>query len=184
MPATGPFSLPQLVGYAAFFIGVISFLQRDDRRLRAMIALQALSYAVHFFLLGSVIAAFASLVTCTRALVSLYTRSPFVAVGILAVNLTFGVLTVHTAAGWLPVVASSAGTVAFFWFSGLMLRFILLGSTLCWLINNLLLGSIGGTLLELFIGVANGITCYRLWRTAPGRPSLRPPRPSHAPGSA
>ena len=184
MPATGPFSLPQLVGYAAFLIGVVSFLQRDDRRLRAMIALQAFSYAVHFFLLGSAIAAFASIVTCTRALVSLYTRSPLVALVILGVNLTFGLLTVHTAAGWLPVIASSAGTIAFFWFSGLMLRFILLGSTLCWLINNLLLGSIGGTLLELFIGVANGITCYRLWRAAPVRPSLRPPRPSHAPESA
>ena len=171
------------MGYAAFLIGVISFLQRDDRRLRAMIALQALSYAVHFFLLGSAIAAFASLVTCARALVSLYTRSPFVAVVILAVNLTFGVLSVHGAAGWLPVIASSAGTIAFFWFSGLKLRFILLGSTLCWLVNNLLVGSIGGTLLELFIGIANGITCYRLWR-AHARASLGPPPPSHAPESA
>lgn len=180
MPATGPLSLPQLAGYAAFVIGVISFLQRDDRRLRALIACQAFSYAVHFFLLGSAIAAFASLVTCTRALVSLYTRSSLVAVGILTVNLTLGIFTAQGAASWLPVIASSAGTIAFFWFSGLMLRFILLGSTLCWLANNLLLGSIGGTLLELFIGVANGITCYRLWRAAHVRPSLRPPGPSHA----
>jgi hypothetical protein len=164
MPATGPLSLAQLVGYAAFVVGVVSFLQRDDRRLRAMIGLQAFSYSVHFFLLGSVIAAFASLVTCSRALLSLYTRSRWVALGILVVNVTFGVLTVRTAAGWLPVLASSAGTVAFFWFSGLALRFILLGSTACWLVNNVLVGSIGGTLLELFIGVANGITCYRLWR--------------------
>ena len=67
MPATGPFSVAQLVGYAAFLLGVISFLQRDDRRLRAMIGAQAFSYAVHFFLLGSMVASLASLVTCTRA---------------------------------------------------------------------------------------------------------------------
>jgi hypothetical protein len=185
MPATGPLSPAQLVGYAAFLIGVVSFLQRDDRRLRAMIGLQAFSYAVHFFLLGSAIAAFASLVTCARALLSLYTRSRWVALGILVVNLTFGALTVRTLAGLLPVLASSAGTVAFFWFSGLTLRLVLLASTACWLANNVLVGSIGGTLLELFIGVANGITCYRLWRASRSqRRSLRTSRTSHAPESA
>jgi hypothetical protein len=167
MPATGPFSLAQLVGYAAFLLGVLSFLQRDDRRLRAMIGAQAFSYAVHFFLLGSTVASLASLVTSTRAFLSLVTRSKRVAVAILCVNLVLGLVTVRSAAGWLPVLATSAGTVAFFWFSGLPMRLILLGSTACWLTNNLVVGSIGGTMLELFVGAANVSTCYRLWRTRP-----------------
>ena len=88
------------------------------------------------------------------------------AVVILAVNLVMGLLTVPSAIGWLPVLATSAGTIAFFWFEGLPMRFILLGSTACWLTNDLVVGSIGGTLLELFIGAANTSTCYRMWRAA------------------
>jgi hypothetical protein len=180
MAETGPFSLAQLVGYAAFVLGVLSFLQRDDRRLRAMVGAQAFSYAVHFFLLGSTVATLASLVTCVRALLSLVTRSKRVALALLAVNLTFGVLTVRTPLACLPVLATTAGTIAFFWFSGLALRFILLGSTACWLVNNLALGSIGGTMLELFIGAANLTTCYRLWRAAraigPAGPPAQPNR--------
>ncbi len=182
MAAADPFSLAQLVGYAAFVLGVSSFLQRDDRRLRAMIGAQAFSYAVHFFLLGSTVAALASLVTCTRALLSLVTRSRRVAVAILCVNLVIGLLTVRSAVGALPVLATSAGTVAFFWYAGLPLRLILLGATACWLANNLLVGSIGGTMLELFVGAANISTCYRLWR-AQALPATPPPRASVAPGA-
>lgn len=165
MPGNGPLSVAQLVGYLAFVLGIVSFLQRDDRRLRAMIAAQSFSYCVHFFLLGSVVGALASLVTCTRALVSLVTRSSAVGVAILAVNVALGVFGAGTnVAGWLPVLGTTAGTVAFFWFDGLPMRFILLGASACWLANNLWLGSIGGSLLELLVGVANGTTCYRLWR--------------------
>lgn len=183
MALPAAFSLPQLVGYLAFLLGVISFLQRDDRRLRGMIGAQAFTYAVHFFLLGSTVAALASLITCTRALLSLVTRSRRVAVAILAVNVTLGVLTAKSAAGWLPVIATSAGTIAFFWFGGLRMRFILLGSTACWLMNNVIVGSIGGTMLELFIGAVNSTTCYRLWRAGRvGEASPRPP--SQAPERA
>jgi hypothetical protein len=163
-----PLSIAQLVGYVAFVLGVVSFLQRDDTRLRAMIAAQALSYCVHFVLLGSTVGALASLVTCTRALMSLVTRSTTVGVAILLVNVVLGVFGAGTSvAGWLPVLGTTAGTVAFFWFDGLPMRFILLGATACWLANNLWVGSIGGSVLELLVGVANGITCYRLWRARP-----------------
>jgi hypothetical protein len=164
MPPQGFFSAAQLVGYVAFAIGVISFLQKDDRRLKATIGVQAFSYAVHFALLGSPAAAAASLVTSVRAFVSLRTRSPYVAAVILATNVALGFLTAKGAVGWLPVAASCAGTVAFFFFEGIKLRLILLGATACWLANNLVLGSIGGTLLELFLGGVNATTCYRIWR--------------------
>jgi hypothetical protein len=181
--APAPFSLPQIVGYLAFLLGVTSFLQRDDRRLRGMIGAQAFTYGVHFFLLGSTVAGIASLITSTRAFISLFTRARAVGVAILAVNLGFGLLTARSAAGWLPVVATSAGTIAFFWFTGLGMRSILLLSTACWLTNDILVGSIGGTMLELFIGAANATTCYRIWRAAHAqKPDAA--RPSHAPESA
>jgi len=164
LPLSGFFSLAQITGYVAFAIGVYSFLQKDDRRLKATIGAQAFSYSIHFLLLGSPAAAAASLVTSVRAVLSLYTRSSWVAVAILATNVALGAFTAKSAVGWLPVLASCAGTTAFFWFDGIAMRLILLGATACWLANNLILGSIGGTLLELFLGAVNSWTCYRLWR--------------------
>jgi len=171
MNVPNPLSAAQITGYFAFALGILAFLQKDDRRLRAMVGLQAFSYAVHFMLLGSIAAAVASLVTTVRAVLSLYTRSPVVAIIILIVNVALAFFTVQSAVGWLPVAASSAGTLAFFFFAGIPMRLVLLGSTGCWLANNLILGSIGGTLLELFIGIANGTTCFRLWRGKRGSSS-------------
>src|SRR5262245_18869854 len=129
MPGTDPFSLAQLVGYVAFLAGVWSYWQKDDRRLKATLGVQAFSYAVHFLLLGSPAAAAASAVTSVRAILSLYTRSVAVAVAILATNVLLGFFTAERAVAWLPVLASCAGTVAFFWFDGIRMRLILLGAT-------------------------------------------------------
>jgi hypothetical protein len=158
------FSPAQLTGYLAFVLGVLSFLQKDDRRLKATVGLQACTYAVHFTLLGVYAAAVASLVTLARAFISLRTRSPYVAIALLGVTLVLGLTFAESARGWLPILASSCGTVAFFFFEGIAMRGVLLLSTLLWLANNSLAGSVGGTLLELVIGVANGSTCYRILR--------------------
>jgi hypothetical protein len=154
----------QLTGYVAFILGVLSFLQKDDRRLKATVGLQAFTYALHFTLLGVYAAAAASLVTLARAFISLRTRSPYVAVALLCVTLVLGLTVAESPRGWLPILASCCGTVAFFFFEGITMRGVLLLSTLLWLANNFLAGSVGGTLLELVIGVANGSTCYRILR--------------------
>lgn len=154
----------QLAGYLAFIFGVLSFLQKDDRRLKATVGVQALTYALHFTLLGSYTAAVASLVTLVRAFISLSTRAPRVAVAILCVNVVLGATLAKSALGWLPILASSAGTVAFFFFEGIGMRLVLLLATVFWLANNIIVGSVGGTVLELVIGLANGSTCYRILR--------------------
>lgn len=165
MPNDGVFSLAQLTGYVAATLGVFSFLQKDDRKLRSTIGVQSLSYAVHFLLLGSSAASAAALVSSARTFASLHTRSTRIAVAMLAINVALGFVTADGPVGWLPVVGSCIGTIAFFWFEGIAMRLVLLSSTACWLTNNVLVGSIGGTLLELFIGVVNASTCYRIWQT-------------------
>lgn len=164
MPHDAFLSPAQLTGYIAAAIGVFSFLQKDDRKLRATIGVQSLSYAVHFLLLGSTAASAAALVSSARTFTSLHTRSTRVALAILALNVALGFFTVQSPVGWLPVVGSCIGTIAFFWFEGIAMRFVLLSSTACWLTNNVMVGSIGGTLLELFIGVVNASTCFRIWQ--------------------
>lgn len=67
----------------------------------------------------------------------------------------------------LPIAASCIGTTALFFLSGLRMRLLMLLGTLLWLVNNLAVGSVGGSLLEATIALTNSWTLWRLWRRPP-----------------
>jgi hypothetical protein len=160
-----PFSLAQCIGYIAFILGVSAFLQKSDRRLKALNSCQSLVYAVHFTLLGNPSAAACSLISGIRAYLSLKTRSPYLAAVIIGINVALGFVFAKGVAGWLPVIGACLGTLAMFLMRGVRMRIVLLMSTSMWLANNILSGSIGGTLLETTIATVNSITIIRLLRT-------------------
>ncbi len=62
----------------------------------------------------------------------------------------------------LPIAASCIGTYALFFQSGVRMRALMLVGTLCWLVNNVIVGSVGGTVLEAAIAVTNGWTIWRM----------------------
>ena len=47
------FSPAQCIGYAAFVLGVGSFMQTDDRRFKLFMAGECFAYVLHFALLGN-----------------------------------------------------------------------------------------------------------------------------------
>ena len=51
-----------------------------------------------------------------------------------------------------------------FMLEGIAMRWLLAVAAFCWVISNLLVGSIGGTLAESLILVTNLITIVRLYR--------------------
>ena len=160
MPA---FSLPQWVGYIAFVLGVTAFLQKSDRRLKFFNASECFVYALHFMLLGNPPASASSLISGCRSLLALKTRSPFLAAFIIGINIAMGLALVKSPLGWLPVAASCGATVAVFLMRGIPMRLVLLVSTLLWLVNNIVSGSIGGTSLEVVIAIANTWTMVHMF---------------------
>lgn len=168
------FSPAQSVGYIAFILGVAAFLQKSDRRLKALNASQGLVYAAHFVLLGNIPASASSLISGLRSFLALKYRSPWLAGLIMAINVAVGVAVVRSGIGWIPVIASCAATLAVFMMQGIPMRVVLLACTFMWLANNILSGSIGGTMLESTIAVINVTTIVRMLRTLSGKP-LAPP---------
>jgi hypothetical protein len=160
----------QIAGYAAMALGVTAFLQKNDKRLLRFNAMQGLAYALHFFLLGNLPASSSSLISSARSFLALRYRSARLAWAIVAVFLLAGVAFVRDAAGALPVIGACVATVALFTMQGIPLRLVLLFGTVLWLVNNILSHSIGGTVLELFIGGANISTIVRLSREKPAQP--------------
>jgi hypothetical protein len=157
-----PFSTAQCVGYVAFALGAAAFLQKNDRRLKFLNGSQCVFYATHFALLGNYPAMGSLIVSATRSFLSLKTRSRWVAVLFLAINLAVGWMLVHSRAGWLPIAGGCLATIALFLMRGVPMRLVLLASTFCWMANNILSGSIGGVMLETIIAIANVSTIVRM----------------------
>ena len=175
MPATAWFSPAQLFGYVAFVLGVGCFLQTDDRRFKWFMTGECLAYVLHFALLGNPTAVASSLISMTRSLLSLRTRSPWVAVVVVAANLGFGLAIATKPTDWLPLAASCLGTIALFTLQGVPMRLLMLCGTGLWIANNLIAGSIGGTALEVVVAAVNLTTIVRMTREAQGLSRPGPP---------
>jgi hypothetical protein len=160
------FSPAQCAGYAAFVLGVASFLQKDDRRFKQFMAAECFAYIVHFALLGNPTAVASSTMSLLRSVLALYTRSIWVAVVIVAVNLALGLSLATHASQWLPLAASCLGTLALFLLQGVTMRLVMLAGTGLWIVNNVISGSVGGTALEIVIAVVNIRTVRQMARDA------------------
>ena len=165
------FSPAQCVGYIAFVLGVGSFLQKDDRRFKLFMAGECLAYIVHFALLGNPTAVASSTVSLLRSLLALRTRSVWVALAIVAINVALGLSLARQPSDWLPLAASCLGTLALFLLNGVPMRLVMLCGTGLWIANNLIAGSIGGTALELVVAVVNAVTIVRMARAARSAPA-------------
>ncbi|HSM92524.1 MAG TPA: YgjV family protein [Anaeromyxobacteraceae bacterium] len=152
----------QLLGYLAFVLGVTAFLQKDDRRLKAWVGAESLTYVLHFALLGNPSAAASALVSAIRSFLAIRFRSAWLAAVIVLVSVALGLAFSRGGAGWLPVAGSCIGAVAVFTMRGVPMRLVLLTSTFLWLANNALSRSIGGTLLEASIATASLTTIARM----------------------
>jgi len=161
------FSPAQVVGYIALALGTTAFLQRRDDRLKFFNATQGLVYALHFVLLGNLPASASSLISSFRSFLALRYRSWALGATIIAANVGMGVAFAKSPAGWLPVIGSCIATFAIFTMRGVPFRSVLLISTLLWLANNIITGSIGGTLLELANATINISTMIRMLRSSP-----------------
>ncbi|HSD39281.1 MAG TPA: YgjV family protein [Rhodocyclaceae bacterium] len=157
------FSIAQLFGYLTFIFGVACFLQKSDQRFRILLLGQATSYMVHFWLLGNLPATGSAVMSMTRTLASFWTRSRWVALSFVSATIALGCWLVTSWAGVLPVIGTCIGTAAVFLFSGITMRWMMFAATCLWLLNNILSGSIGGTALEVCVGLSNLYTIRRLY---------------------
>lgn len=158
----------QLAGYAAFAFGLLCFAQTDDRRFKVFMALECAAYVLHFALLGQPTAVASTAVSLLRSVAALKWRTTAVGLFFIALSLGLGAW-LYT--GWvslLPIAASCIGTTALFFLQGLRMRVLMLCGTLLWLVNNLLVGSVGGSLLEACLVASNVWTIRRMWQARHG----------------
>lgn len=118
---------------------------------------------LHFALLGAPTAVLSSLLAVVRTGLSLKTGSRLVAWLFIALSLALGLWLAERWLDILPVVGACIGTYALFCLSGIAMRLAFLAGACFWLANNIVVGSIGGTLLEVTLISVNISTIARLW---------------------
>ncbi len=162
--------LAQFFGLLSFFLGIFCFYQRDDRRLKIVMFAMQISNCIHFGLLGAQTAALSSVFSVVRTGLSLYTHSRLVAWLFILVSLAMGIWLAQSWQDMLPVVGSCIGTYALFCLQGIRMRLAFLLGACFWLSNNIWVGSLGGTLLEITLISVNLRTIYKLRRLGQGKP--------------
>lgn len=154
----------QLFGFISFALGVLSFLQTDDRKLKLIMVVLNISNTIHYALFGAMTSLVASILSTFRTALSVRTRSLVVALIFIALNIGLGSWVAQSFSDLWSVIGMAIGTYALFRLKGMPMRFAFLVGSSCWLVNNIIVGSIGGTLLEIMMISVNATTIFRLFR--------------------
>ncbi|MEX3071616.1 YgjV family protein [Vibrio alginolyticus] len=152
----------QALGFVSFGLGVSTFYQKDDRRLKIIMLIFNLNHLLHFFLLGSMTSALSAALSALRTGSAIYTSSKYVAAIFIVLGLGLGLKLADNWWDMWPIFGSAIGTYAVFMLQGIAMRVAFIVGAVCWLINNIIVGSIGGTLLEMTLLTVNCMTIYRL----------------------
>lgn len=156
-------SFAQALGFVSFALGVVAFCQKDDRKLKIIMLMLNFNHMVHFYLLGSIVSALSSMLSVTRTASAIFTSSKWVALFFVVTGSAFGALYAHSFKDLWPIFGMIGGTISIFLLKGIVMRIGLLFSSICWLINNIIISSIGGTLLETTVISINIFTMLRLY---------------------
>lgn len=156
--------IAQAVGLFSVALSLLCFFQKDDLRLKSIMLVFNINHAVHFFLLGASTSAFCCLFSACRTATSIKVKSKLVAFGFILVTITVGSLIAEQWTDMIAIVGACCGTYALFCLDGIKMRLCLFAGSCFWLTNNIIVGSIGGMILESAVILMNLTTMYRLYR--------------------
>lgn len=154
----------QWLGFLSFALGISTFYQKDDRKLKLVMLIFQFNNVLHFYLLGSDISAISTLLSFLRTATAIKTSSKLVAAAFVIVSIALGLWIANGPLDLLPILGSILGTIAVFLLKGIQMRIAFIIGAICWLANNIIVGSIGGSLLEATLLTVNLFTIMRLYR--------------------
>lgn len=145
----------QALGLLAALVAFFGYTNKDDRALRLLIAMSALIFAVHYFLLDAFTTAAVLGLSAARQAISgwvftrtLKTRGVFTML-FAAALVWISVLTWQGPQSILPALAIANATWIFFWTKGRALRKGMVATDAMLCVNALLVGSLSGFVMHL-----------------------------------
>jgi hypothetical protein len=155
----------QAVGLLALALCVAAFASKDDDRLMAILILGNVAFAAQFALFGAWTASGVTTVIILRLILARRMPKSWPAMtAILAITCAVAAVTWSGPLDSFPLAAGIIGTYAMFMLRGVHMRAIMAIVSLCWIVTNALIGSIGALAAEVFILATNLVTIARIYR--------------------
>lgn len=155
--------LGQIVSILALGLCIAGFANKDDNKLLLILIAANAAFAMQFALLGSWVASGITCIVIVRILLArLFHRNLYIMCALLIATMATALI------GWKDwtdspaLLAGILGTIGMFAFRGIAMRWWLLVAAFCWVLSNIVAGSIGGVIAEGFIMMTNLITIWRL----------------------
>ena len=153
----------QGVGLFSFVVGASAFLHQNGQRFRLHLTVFQILLCIHFIMMGAFTAAFGCGISAARSYASTRTKSNKVMWFFIALLWLMGLPSLQHSYELLTIFGASVVTWGLFQVDGIKLRLLVLFNSFCWLTNNLLLGSIGGTLMETTFIIVNLYTISKMF---------------------
>ncbi|WP_275285964.1 YgjV family protein [Halomonas elongata] len=159
--------LGQAVSLTALALCIVAFSSKRDDRLFVILVFANVAFAAQFALFQSWVASGISALIVLRILLARrYPSHAGIMVAVLIATLAIAALTWSGPRDIPALAAGLLGTYGMFMLRGIAMRAVLAGAAFCWIISNLLAGSIGGSIAETLIFITNVVTMQRLRRDA------------------
>ncbi|RJS93628.1 YgjV family protein [Salinisphaera sp. Q1T1-3] len=154
-------------GLIALALCVAGFANKRDDRLFVLLLFANVAFALQFALFRSwAAAAIAALIVLRVHLVRRYKQHWSVMLAMAGATLVAALITWSAPRDAWALAAGLIGTYGMFMHDGPTMRWMLAAAAFCWVISNLLIGSLGGTLAESLILITNLVTIARLHRSS------------------
>lgn len=159
------FNIAQLIGLLASAIIIFAFGHKQDKYFLSIAGIGCFIFTVHFFMLEAYAGAAVNAINGLCAYGSIFFhRSKFMMAFFFLLYGICGVFTIKVWVDALPIVSGFIGVYTVFQLKGLSLRLIMLGTSLMWMIYNIIFMSYGGIITELFVMSSNCLTIFRIWK--------------------
>lgn len=155
--------IAQIIGFIWFFLSVLAFLFKNDKKTKVIHGISLAFWALHFLLLWLYTAVAVDLVWIVRNFSSIKKKWSNKMILLLSFTyILFWIITYKDIYSTLPVVSWILATYAFFKLDWIKFRLLLLVCSSMWIIYSLIWHSIWWLGVELFLMTANVITIWRL----------------------
>jgi hypothetical protein len=155
----------QVVGLIALAFCIAGFSSKQDDRLMVLLISANVAFALQYALFQSwTAAALSALVIVRIGLARRYQGSLLAMCGVLGAGFVAAALTWQSLTDLFPLTAMVLGTVGMFLLRGIPMRLFLAAAATAWMLNNIVIGSIGASLAEGLVIITNFITIIRLKR--------------------
>lgn len=157
-------SLEQILGYIASIILLLGYAIKSDVKTKTILTFSSIVFTAHFFMLGAFTAAAICAINALRNVSSIFFHKSKMVFSVFAcLYLVCSVITYQIFIDILPFTAAFITCIGMFLLGGVKFRAIVVVATLLWIVHNVYVGSIGGTINSVILFFISSITLARLF---------------------